>query len=152
MKTTQHNELTHAPQGVLVVSDEQPLPPKPLPETLTPEWLSEYVRDSTFGIISDFVSALKRRPELLRRLVEDSESRAVIIPSGNRWLTTRQAAAYLGMSQKTLRRAAGEGRIPGHKNPADNGRGTWKFKCADLDRWLKKQKTHRQPRKVSIYK
>lgn len=51
------------------------------------------------------------------------------------YLKTAEAAEILGVSQNTLRKWAGSGAIPMHRNPANGYR---LFKRSDLDGFLKK--------------
>ena len=51
------------------------------------------------------------------------------------YMKTAEAANYLGVSQNTLRKWAGRGDIPMHRNPANGYR---LFKRNDLDAFLKK--------------
>lgn len=50
---------------------------------------------------------------------------------GDRWLSTREAAEYLGMHIETVRDKARLGQVPGYKV----GRG-WRFKASILDEWV----------------
>ena len=50
------------------------------------------------------------------------------------YVKTAEAAEILGVSQNTLRKWAGDGRIPMHRNPANGYR---LFRRADLDRFLR---------------
>lgn len=49
------------------------------------------------------------------------------------YVKTAEAAEILGVSQNTLRKWAGEGAIPMHKNPANGYR---LFKRSDLEKFL----------------
>lgn len=49
------------------------------------------------------------------------------------YVKTAEAAELLGVSQNTLRKWAGEGAIPMHRNPANGYR---LFKRSDLNRFL----------------
>ena len=51
------------------------------------------------------------------------------------YLHTAAAAEYLGVAQNTIRKWAGRGDIPMHRNPANGYR---LFKRTDLDKFLKK--------------
>ena len=51
------------------------------------------------------------------------------------YLHTAAAAEYLGVHHNTLRKWAGRGEIPMHRNPANGYR---LFKRSDLDKFLKK--------------
>ncbi|MBL8854417.1 MAG: helix-turn-helix domain-containing protein [Planctomycetaceae bacterium] len=51
------------------------------------------------------------------------------------YLYTAAAAEYLGVAQNTIRKWAGLGDIPMHRNPANGYR---LFKRADLDKFLKR--------------
>ena len=51
------------------------------------------------------------------------------------YFQTAEAADYLGVAQNTIRKWAGRGDIPMHRNPANGYR---LFKKADLDRFLRK--------------
>ena len=54
------------------------------------------------------------------------------------YLHTGAAAAYLGVHQNTLRKWAGRGDIPMHRNPANGYR---LFRRRDLDKFLQKAAT-----------
>lgn len=49
-------------------------------------------------------------------------------------ITIRELAAYLKMAEKTLYRLAAEGSVPGFKVG-----GAWRFRKAEVDRWIKEQ-------------
>ncbi len=49
-------------------------------------------------------------------------------------LTIDEVAAYLKLAKKTAYRLASEGKLPGFKVG-----GSWRFKRADLERWIDKQ-------------
>lgn len=51
------------------------------------------------------------------------------------YLKTAAAAEYLGVAQNTLRKWAGRGDIPMHRNPANGYR---LFKRSDLEKFLRK--------------
>ncbi|MBM4088334.1 MAG: helix-turn-helix domain-containing protein [Planctomycetes bacterium] len=51
------------------------------------------------------------------------------------YMQTAAAAEYLGVHQNTLRKWAGRGDIPMHRNPANGYR---LFKRGDLDKFLQK--------------
>lgn len=53
-----------------------------------------------------------------------------------RWLTTAEAAAYASRHPDTLRDAAKAGELRGTQRPSASGKGHWRFKVEDLDRWL----------------
>ena len=57
------------------------------------------------------------------------------MPKLTEYLQTAAAAEYLGVAQNTLRKWAGRGDIPMHRNPANGYR---LFKRSDLDRFLNK--------------
>ena len=50
------------------------------------------------------------------------------------YLHTAAAADYLGVAQNTIRKWAGRGEIPMHRNPANGYR---LFKRSDLDKFLR---------------
>ena len=50
-------------------------------------------------------------------------------------LTVRDVAAYLAVDEKTVYRLAQRGELPGFKVA-----GTWRFKQADIEAWIEKQK------------
>jgi excisionase family DNA binding protein len=55
-------------------------------------------------------------------------------PDADRWLSTKEAAAYIGVHEVTLRRAAAEGKLPF----AQGGRGcALRFLRSELDSWLR---------------
>jgi excisionase family DNA binding protein len=49
-------------------------------------------------------------------------------------LTIREVAEYLKLNEKTTYRLASEGKIPGFKVG-----GAWRFRKAEIDRWIKEQ-------------
>jgi excisionase family DNA binding protein len=51
------------------------------------------------------------------------------------YMHTAEAAEYIGVHHNTLRKWAGRGEIPEHRNPANGYR---LFKRSDLDKFLKK--------------
>lgn len=50
------------------------------------------------------------------------------------WLTTKQAADYLGLSEKALYHRTAEGSIPCHRDSEEKGAKLW-FRRSELDRW-----------------
>ena len=50
-------------------------------------------------------------------------------------LTLKEVAGYLKLTEKTAYRLAADGKLPGFKVG-----GSWRFKRADLDAWIEKQK------------
>ena len=55
------------------------------------------------------------------------------------WWETEQAAAYLHLTAKTVREGVVRGTLPGHKYPAGSSRGRWRFKKAELDKFLNRR-------------
>lgn len=55
-------------------------------------------------------------------------------PENKAWLTTAEAAAYLGLNQATIRRWADDKTITGYTTPGGHRR----FRVADLDKVMKK--------------
>lgn len=53
-------------------------------------------------------------------------------------MTTREAAAYVGLHWKTVEKKAREGSIPAHPVSGVH-RMTWKFYASELDAWLRGQ-------------
>ncbi len=51
-------------------------------------------------------------------------------------LTLKEVAAYLKLAEKTAYKLAAEGKLPGFKVG-----GSWRFKAADIERWIEKRKT-----------
>lgn len=51
-------------------------------------------------------------------------------------LTLREVAAYLKVTEKTIYRLLGDKRIPAFKVG-----GSWRFRKAEIDRWIKQQET-----------
>jgi excisionase family DNA binding protein len=49
-------------------------------------------------------------------------------------LTIREVAEYLKLNEKTTYRLVSEGKIPGFKVG-----GAWRFRKAEIDRWIKQQ-------------
>jgi excisionase family DNA binding protein len=74
----------------------------------------------------DDLAALAER---LRPFLEPTSSER---PGGDGWLTTKDAAAYLGVSVNSLHKATAERRIP-FAQDAPNARCF--FKRSDLDEW-----------------
>ena len=54
-------------------------------------------------------------------------------------LTIRELSAYLKMAEKTLYRLVAEGSVPGFKVG-----GAWRFRKAEIDRWIKQQERSNQ--------
>lgn len=50
-------------------------------------------------------------------------------------LTLREVAAYLKLAEKTAYKLAAEGKLPGFKVG-----GSWRFKEADIERWIEEKK------------
>jgi len=50
-------------------------------------------------------------------------------------LTLREVAAYLKLAEKTAYKLAADGKLPGFKVG-----GSWRFKQADLERWIEEKK------------
>jgi excisionase family DNA binding protein len=50
-------------------------------------------------------------------------------------LTLKEVAEYLKLAEKTAYRLAAEGKLPGFK-----AGGSWRFKAADIEIWIEKQK------------
>lgn len=48
--------------------------------------------------------------------------------------TIRELAAYLKLAEKTAYRLASDGKLPGFKVG-----GAWRFRKAEIDRWIKQQ-------------
>lgn len=53
-------------------------------------------------------------------------------------LTLKEVADYLKLAEKTAYRLAAEGKLPGFKVG-----GSWRFKAADIERWIEEQKNQR---------
>ena len=51
-------------------------------------------------------------------------------------MTVREVASYLNVDEKTIYRLAKRGDLPGFKVA-----GTWRFKKADIDEWIERQKS-----------
>ncbi|MES9971742.1 MAG: helix-turn-helix domain-containing protein [Candidatus Thiodiazotropha sp.] len=51
-------------------------------------------------------------------------------------LTLKEVAAYLKLAEKTAYKLAAAGKLPGFKVG-----GSWRYKLADIDRWIEEQKT-----------
>jgi excisionase family DNA binding protein len=51
-------------------------------------------------------------------------------------MNTKEAAAYVGMHQKTVEKKAREGSVPAHPVSGVH-RKTWKFYASELDAWLR---------------
>ena len=58
-----------------------------------------------------------------------------IMQNPDRWYSTKEICAYLGISRDTLLTWISEKGLPAHKM----GR-TWKFKTAEVDEWVKSGK------------
>lgn len=50
-------------------------------------------------------------------------------------LTLKEVAEYLKLAEKTAYRLAAEGKLPGFK-----AGGSWRFKAADIERWIEDKK------------
>jgi len=50
-------------------------------------------------------------------------------------LTLKEVADYLKLAEKTAYRLAAEGKLPGFKVG-----GSWRFKAADIERWIEDKK------------
>jgi hypothetical protein len=53
------------------------------------------------------------------------------------WLNVADAAYHTGYHPDTIRRAAVRGDLAGSKRPSTSGRGHWRFRLEDLDRWTR---------------
>ncbi len=51
-------------------------------------------------------------------------------------MTVREVATYLNVDEKTIYRLAKRGDLPGFKVA-----GTWRFKKADINEWIERQKS-----------
>lgn len=51
-------------------------------------------------------------------------------------MTLKEVAEYLKLAEKTAYRLAAEGKLPGFKVG-----GSWRFKRADVERWIEEQKS-----------
>jgi len=120
------------PDGVAVVTGEREVPPEPMPSVITPQWLDRRLQDFGMDITMTIVELLKGAGA--GRGVEASHP--VSGPEG--YLSTEEAADYLGMSPKAIREGAARGDLPGHKYPRGSRRGRWRFRRRELDRFLKK--------------
>lgn len=57
--------------------------------------------------------------------------------TGERWLTSREAAEHLGYSEYTLRRARVDGTLSGKEQPKYTKSGkAVRYKKTDLDAWM----------------
>lgn len=57
--------------------------------------------------------------------------------TGERWLTSREAAEHLGYSEYTLRRARVDGMLSGKEQPKYTKSGkAVRYKKSDLDAWM----------------
>src|SRR5215213_2638010 len=72
-----------------------------------------------------------RRCVTTRRIVVKRDEE-VVVGGDVHWLSLGQAAKYLGVSERTLRKWADEGRLPAFSTPGGHRR----FRLADLDRFL----------------
>ena len=61
----------------------------------------------------------------------------------DRWLTTREAAAYTGYTTDTISTAAAARELEGYRSGPVKGR--WRFKRSALDAWLRRG--NRKPRR-----
>jgi len=52
-------------------------------------------------------------------------------------LTLKELAAYLKLAEKTAYKLAAEGKLPGFKVG-----GSWRFKEADIERWIEEKKNN----------
>lgn len=50
-------------------------------------------------------------------------------------LTIKEVAAYLKLAKKTAYKLAAEGKLPGFKVG-----GSWRFKQADIEKWIEEKK------------
>ncbi len=51
-------------------------------------------------------------------------------------LTLKEVATYLKLAEKTAYKLAAEGKLPGFKVG-----GSWRFKTADIERWIEERKS-----------
>ena len=72
-------------------------------------------------------------------LPETPTAIAVKATADDEWWDAERVAAYLNLTPKTVREGAVKGTLPGHKYPAGSSRGRWRFKQAELDRFLNKR-------------
>lgn len=70
---------------------------------------------------------------------DEKEQPAPIITEDG-YMSTKEAARYLGLSPKAVRNMARRGDIPGDQLPHKKRRGRWRFKKRDLDKWLKRRR------------
>jgi excisionase family DNA binding protein len=56
------------------------------------------------------------------------------MPREGEILTVKDVAVYLKVTDRTIYRLAGAGKIPGFKVG-----GTWRFSRAEIDEWIKRQ-------------
>ena len=74
-------------------------------------------------------------------------------PRADGWMSTEHAAEYLGMKPRGVRVAAETGRLLGHKNAMSKSRGNrWRFKKAELDKYMPSQKRKTSRDDISIWK
>ena len=83
-------------------------------------------------------------PETPSLVVVQATSAAVQTTPADEWWETERAAAYLRLTPKTVREGVVKGTLPGHKYPAGSSRGRWRFKKAELDRFLNKRPSPRR--------
>lgn len=58
------------------------------------------------------------------------------------WLSASEAAIYTGRHAKTITNAARRGYLLGYQSSGVNG--SWRFKVADLDRWMRGERPARR--------
>lgn len=51
------------------------------------------------------------------------------------WLTTREAAAHVSRSLRTIQEAAAAGELHGYQRKAPNG--SWRFEAGCVDAWIR---------------
>lgn len=80
-------------------------------------------------LLLEILKSLQSVHEKLDRIIDPGMQQA------ENWMSTEQAAGYLGLSSRAVRVAAEQGRLPGRKNKKSRG-SRWFFKRGDLDKWL----------------
>ncbi|MBN1669493.1 MAG: helix-turn-helix domain-containing protein [Kiritimatiellae bacterium] len=72
-------------------------------------------------------------------ILNTAELTKLLQPEDDGWMSTEEAALYLALSPKAVRRGAAAGHLPGHKYPPNSKRGRWRFKRQELDERMRRQ-------------
>jgi excisionase family DNA binding protein len=98
-------------------------------------WLDELATEDAWHIVE--------RCKVEEQSPDAQEPQAPPSPKGDRYMSTREVADYLGLSEKAVQVRTNRGDLPGHKFPPNSRRGCWRFLKAEVDKWLKSKPNSR---------